>query len=448
MAASRQSLASELLQRIKKTGYNVVVPYLDCKTALNLRDIRRLKRIMRQSGKEVDTDKFYTCKGNPKPNAIFEVFGQYCGEMMVDYVHHNRKTVQAEFQNALEAKRKDLPWWTVKQTSSKTPGDELTIYLLSKMFDRHSLIYTLKEPWCTFVHKVSDELSVLLSKSDLVFVYTQYRFGQITDLPDKATKVGKQVQRRPTKKGNPANKKTEKWKRCNTNSNEKGSKKTNPETTPSSLPMEQTERQIEACSNPINGRSSSMPNRSGTKHARVTTSVNEMSATLSANNIIESKRPHNTRGRSSTRKRVNPRDERLKKHIDYSIYYSSRDSESETSPSPKKSCSVAENSLREPTPARLKSQTIITRQRLQELSPDSSRVRLIGTVTSPRPLIIKPKIKKEPIVKCEKSAEIADYLSKGLCLSAHTDRSACANIQNPNNINVKPMGIREHRKKQ
>ena len=142
MATPRQSLALELLQRIKKTGYNVVVPYLDGKTALSARDIRRLKGLMRQSGKEVETDKFYTRKGTAKPNAIFEIFGQYCGksgsevrEMMVDYVHLNKRTVQAEFRNALEAKKKDLPWWIVKQTSAKTPGDELTIYLLSKMFD-------------------------------------------------------------------------------------------------------------------------------------------------------------------------------------------------------------------------------------------------------------------------------------------------------------------------
>ena len=348
----------------------------------------------------------------------------------------------------MEAK-KDLPWWTVKQISAKTPGDELTIYLLSKMFDRHSLIYTLKEPWCTFVHKVTDELLVLLSKSDLVFVYTKYGFGQITDLLHKATNVGKQVQRRQMKKDNPVNKMTEKWKRCNTKTIEKSRKKINLETMPcKSLPTGQSKHLVEACSTSTRRTSSSVPNSSGTKRARVTTSVNKVSATLSTNNIIESKRPHNTRGRSSTRKRVNPRDERLKKHIDYSVYYNSSDSGSETSPSPKKSRSVAEISLREPTPARLKSQMMITRQWLQELSPDSSRVRLIGTVTSPQPLVIKPKIKKEIIVKCEKNLEIADYLSKGLCLSAHTDGSVCASIQNPNNINVKPMGIQEHRKRQ
>ena len=202
MAAARQSLASELLQKIKRTGYNIVVPYLDINTALTARDMRRLKHLMRQSGKEVETDKFYTRKGTPKPAAIFEVFGQYCGktgnevrELMIDYVYKNKKEVQAEFRNALEAKKKDLPWWIVKQTSTKTPGDELTIYLLSKIFDRHSLIYTLKSPWCTFVHRVNDELSALLSKSDLVFVHTTYGFGQIRDLSEQEIASTKNVKK-------------------------------------------------------------------------------------------------------------------------------------------------------------------------------------------------------------------------------------------------------------
>ena len=190
MAAVKMSLASELLHHVKKHDYNIVVPYLNPDTALSPQDMRQLKKIMRQSGKYVEMDKFYTRFGNEKPDAIFEVFGNYCGkngrevqEMMIDYAYKNRKTIEAEFQNALSAKSKDIGWWVIRQTSKKRAGDELTVYLLSKMFDRHSLIYTLKELWCTFVHKVDTELSTLLGKSDLVFVYTTYGFGQIVDLP-------------------------------------------------------------------------------------------------------------------------------------------------------------------------------------------------------------------------------------------------------------------------
>ena len=76
---------------------------------------------MRQSGKHVETDRFYNRVGNPKPVAIFEVFGEYCGKtgaevrgMMVDYVNHNIRSVEADFRNALVAKNKKLSWWILK----------------------------------------------------------------------------------------------------------------------------------------------------------------------------------------------------------------------------------------------------------------------------------------------------------------------------------------------
>ena len=181
--------------------------------------------------------------------------------------------------------------------------------------------------------------------------------------------------------------------------------------------------------------------------------VNKVSASLSSAHIINSDRIHNTRKAGSrTRKRTNPRSARSLTKVDYTTFYNSEDTTTESSPSPKRTRTTAEISLREPTLSRINAQQMITRKRLQDMSPEGNRVRLIGTATSPQPLF-KPKIKteiikRENIVKSEKQQEIDDYLAKGLCLSAHTDGSACANIQNPNNVNVAPMGIREHRRKQ
>ena len=94
---------------------------------------------------------------------------------------------------------------------------------------------------------------------------------------------------------------------------------------------------------------------------------------------------------------------------------------------------------------------MITRKRLQDLSPVGSRVKLIDTATSPKSIIPIKAIKLETggtTVKTEKTLDTLDYLAKGYCVSAHIDGSACANIQNSNNVNVPPMGIREHRKQQ
>ena len=459
------SMASELLNRVKKHNYNVVVPYLDPDTALNPRDVRSLKNIMRQSGKHVETDKFYNRVGTEKPDALFEVFGNYCGkngtevrEMMIDYAYRNRRSLEAEFRNALSVKAKDFGWWILRQTNKKRSGDELTVYLLSKMFDRHSLIYTLKEPWCTFVHKIGTELSVLLGKSDLVFVYTTHGFGQIVDLPPNkpTTQKSKKATRSPKEKnpmrtkrcnannhisketGNQSESKSKRMKRCNNYDNTSGS---TPNSTLKVTAPKSTQQRQRQSHKTITSVTSSTP-----------VHVNKVSALLSAAHIIESNRPHNTRRTNPKRKRNNPRSARSGTKVDYSNFYDSNDDVTDSSPSPKRQRTTAEISLREPTEAQINAQRIITRKRLQEMSPTGHRVRLIGTAITPQPLLksnIKTEnLKRETAIKTEQQLEINDYLAKGLCLSAHSDGTPCANIQNPNNVNVAPMGIREHRRKQ
>ena len=350
----------------------------------------------------------------------------------------------------MSAKSKDLGWWAVRQTSRKRPGDELTVYLLSKIFDRHSLIYTLKEPWCTFVHKIDDALSTLLSKSDLVFIYTTYGFGQIIDLPP-ALRTKKQ--RTTKKRKSTAQDNETQQKRCNTNDT-KGSAMTHVKPaakrsnkTPHNRKQYNRSQQMET--DVVNASTSDY---TPPARKRIPIHVNNVSAALSTSHIIESDRIHNTR-KPKSRKRTNPRSARETSKVDYTVFYNSGETTTESSPSPKRSRTVAEISLREPTESRLNAQRMITRRRLQEMSPTGCRVKLLGTATSPQPILPKPKIKlekikREPIVKTEKQLEIEDYLAKGLCLSAHTDGSACANIQNPNNVNVPPMSIREHRRKQ
>ena len=247
-----------------------------------------------QSGKHVEMDKFYTRFGNEKPDAIFEVFGNYCGKngtevrvMMIDYAYKNRKTIEAEFRNALSAKSKDIGWWIIRQTSKKRAGDELTVYLLSKMFDRHSLIYTLKEPWCTFVHKVDTELSILLGKSDLVFVYTTHGFGQIVDLPSAMQTTTKKVtrKRKETKKNQ--------QKRCN-RSEPNTSKRAKPSDADKASPPKRQQhnrsRKTTTCTNDLSAdKTDSVLSNSTLDTASSSTydvQVNKVSASLSSAHII------------------------------------------------------------------------------------------------------------------------------------------------------------------
>ena len=71
--------------------------------------------------------------------------------------------------------------------------------------------------------------------------------------------------------------------------------------------------------------------------------VNKVSASLSSAHIIDSNRIHNTRKIGSrARKHTNPRSARSTTKVDYSTFYNSEDTTTESSPSPKRTRTIAE----------------------------------------------------------------------------------------------------------
>ena len=258
------------------------------------------------------------------------------------------------------------------------------MYLLSKIFDQHSLIYTLKDPWCTFTHRVTDTLSTLLGHSDLVFVYTTYGFAQIVDKTNVTQVVKKPISRKKTssrKQSTSADGK--KLKSCNLSQN--------------------MTTQVETATKNGHHRK-----RTASKRGRAndnTPIVNKVCATVSSSNIIksESDRPHNTRKtRPKTRNRNNPRSPRKKTVVDYREYNDSSNASPAKRP-PTKKYRVANTTSSE---TRIAAQKMITRKRLQDLSPVGSWVKLIGTATSPKPIIPIKAIKLETggtVVKTEKT---------------------------------------------
>ena len=70
--------------------------------------------------------------------------------------------------------------WLMQVNDDTQPGDELCIYALSRMFNRHIFIYTKHGYWSTHVMKIrAKEVDVLL-KCDIALVYVELMvFGEI-----------------------------------------------------------------------------------------------------------------------------------------------------------------------------------------------------------------------------------------------------------------------------
>ena len=48
-------------------------------------------------------------------------------------------------------KELSLDEWLSKQQHKTTKGDEITIYILSHLYNRHTMIHTKKKPWFTIL---------------------------------------------------------------------------------------------------------------------------------------------------------------------------------------------------------------------------------------------------------------------------------------------------------
>ena len=124
---------------------------------------------------------FSNRRGTAKPNGIFELFVKYCGdtidkirERLIDYVHSNTAEIKNLTVDYFKKKGGDLLMWLYKMSHPSTAGDELTLFLLCKIFTHHAVIHTLSGPWSTLnVVKTGGSLE---DRCDIVLVYIVYGF--------------------------------------------------------------------------------------------------------------------------------------------------------------------------------------------------------------------------------------------------------------------------------
>ena len=149
------SIAAELLDKINHIKYvdNVMALSLDHRLPENVFQI--IKKSMK--GQYVFSyDRFCTTRGIPKPDGMFELFSKYSGksvndvrEDLITYVRSNRDLVLQVATDYFNAKHMDIGMWTVIMARARSPGDELALYLLCQIHNRHAVIYNKIKTWST-----------------------------------------------------------------------------------------------------------------------------------------------------------------------------------------------------------------------------------------------------------------------------------------------------------
>ena len=173
------TIAEELLSEINSKPYVEKVAPLSLDDKLSDNVFQTLKRAT--SNKYVYSyDRFCTKKGVDKPAGVFEIFGEYSGKSaseirrdMIQYVTDNKRYISELAEGYFAAKRQHVDMWLAIMIREKNAGDELALFILCKLHNRHAVIYNRSTAWSTLNLKSTRPLEQLC---DIVLVYRNNGF--------------------------------------------------------------------------------------------------------------------------------------------------------------------------------------------------------------------------------------------------------------------------------
>ena len=164
--------------------------YLDLIMIMTGTDVTSVKVIhdkLKRAGKWVDVRCFVKKHKQYNPSGLFEVFGT-CSDQSADdvrdclmgWILDNYREMQSWLCVALEHKNLTLNAWIENMRDTLTQGDDIALYLLCQMYDKHVYVHTASYGWSTLPMKVNKDLDTLLPKCDMELVLLErWSFGEV-----------------------------------------------------------------------------------------------------------------------------------------------------------------------------------------------------------------------------------------------------------------------------
>ena len=318
------SLAEELYHTIEGEPYCKFPTRLNPESGVERGQLSKIKKIL-GNDTDIELSWFFTWQYRIKPTGMFELFLKYCGtepdeirDELIKFIYDNHEDIEKTVKNCLPTDL-SLSGWILRMTHKTNPGDEITLYLLCKLFHRHAVIIIKTGLWTTLKTTKNDGELMILAKCDICLILVgngNTGYGEVIDVtPNKAGKKCAKHKKPPPTTG---------------------------------MTFQQAV-QVETDSK----------EQSKKKRKWQTPSVNSL------NILPDTGKSHNTRESNGTRT-CHTSHELRKTYRD--INYKDLDVKGEeTSPPQKRTVSVAKQ-LRTPSYPRRKSQGIITRNRLQKFA--------------------------------------------------------------------------------
>ena len=152
--------------------------------------IKDVYKKLKKAGKWVDIRKFVKKHKHYNPSGLFEVFGKFSDQnadevrdCLMGWILDNYRNVEKWLCMALVHKKLTLDVWMENMRDPLTHADDIALYLLCRMYNKHVYVHTARFGWCTTPTKFDTKLSVILPKCDLELVLLDcWLFGEVVKI--------------------------------------------------------------------------------------------------------------------------------------------------------------------------------------------------------------------------------------------------------------------------
>ena len=124
------------------------------------------------------TGTWITTKDCPVPDAMFSLFGEFSSQSgpdvhdtMIGWSYDKFHMLESTFKVALNQCNTTLHAWLNTMVDEQTPGDELTLYILARMYHQHIYVFTQMFWWTTLLYTLPATEKELVTQCDIVLVY-------------------------------------------------------------------------------------------------------------------------------------------------------------------------------------------------------------------------------------------------------------------------------------
>ena len=150
-------------------------------------DIKAAHKKLGGTGVWIDTGRFTKGKRLHNPDGLYHLFGEYSGQgpnevrdLMIGWIYDNYNNVKSWTRMAMQHKKIELDSWIEKMQKATTEGDDISLYILVRMYNKHIFVHDSKYGWSTLPYRIEDNYTDIVSKCNLELVYLKnWVFGEV-----------------------------------------------------------------------------------------------------------------------------------------------------------------------------------------------------------------------------------------------------------------------------